>query len=49
VGATYNAGAENNPSWMQGHIYIIDFFLWFMAARGTRYKKPERKGSLLKG
>lgn len=37
-------GAENNPTWVQGHIYIIDFFLWFMASRGYTLQKTRKKG-----
>ena len=22
------------PSWIEGHVYVIDVFLWFMARRG---------------
>ena len=39
-----NEGADKNPSWVQGHIYIIDFFLWFMAARGYTLQKTRKKG-----
>ncbi len=39
-----NEGAENNPTWVQGHIYIIDFFLWFMASRGYTLQKTRKKG-----
>lgn len=36
-------GADKNPTWIQGHIYIIDFFLWFMAARGYTLQKTRKK------
>jgi hypothetical protein len=39
-----NEGSENNPSWVHGHIYTIDFFLWFMAARGYTLQKTRTKG-----
>ena len=38
-----NEGVENNPSWVNGHIYIIDFFLWFMASRGYTLQKTRTK------
>ena len=38
-----NEGGENNPTWVQGHIYIIDFFLWFMASRGYTLQKTRKK------
>lgn len=37
-------GADKNPNWIQGHIYIIDFFLWFMASRGYTLQKTRKKG-----
>lgn len=37
-------GADKNPNWVQGHIYIIDFFLWFMASRGYTLQKTRKKG-----
>ena len=36
-------GAENNPSWAQGQIYVIDWFLWFMASRGYTLQKTRKK------
>lgn len=38
-----NKGFEQIPSWVIGHIYIIDFFLWFMAARGYTLQKTRKK------
>lgn len=38
-----NEGAEDNPNWVKGHIYIIDFFLWFMASRGYTLQKNRAK------
>ena len=40
--------AENTPTWGQGHIYIIDFFLWFMASRGYTLQKTRKKGIVFK-
>lgn len=39
-----NEGADKNPSWVQGHIYIIDYFLWFMASRGYTLQKTRKNG-----
>ena len=39
-----NEGYENAPNWVNGHIYIIDFFLWFMASRGYTLQKTRKKG-----
>jgi hypothetical protein len=44
-----NEGCEKNPTWVQGHIYIIDFFLWFMASRGYTLQKTRKKGIEFKG
>lgn len=38
-----NEGADKNPSWSQGHVYIIDYFLWFMASRGYTLQKTRKK------
>lgn len=38
-----NKGCDNNPTWMNGHIYIIDFFLWFMASLGYTLQKTRKK------
>lgn len=39
-----NEGVESIPNWVNGHIYIIDFFLFFMAARGYKLQKIRKKG-----
>ena len=39
-----NEGSEHVPSWVSGHIYVIDFFLWFMASRGYTLQKTRKKG-----
>jgi len=31
------------PKWIQGHIYVIDWFLWFMASRGYTLQKSRKK------
>jgi len=36
-------GADENPSWVQGQIYVIDWFLWFMVQRGYTLQKCKRK------
>ena len=33
----------NMPSWMIGHQYVIDWFLWFMASRGYTLQKTRAK------
>lgn len=38
-----NDSAENMPSWTYGHIYVIDWFLWFMASRGYTLQKTRTK------
>lgn len=37
-------GAEDKPSWVNGQIYTIDWFLWFAASRGYTLQKCRRKG-----
>ncbi len=32
------------PSWVIGHQYTVDWFLWFMASRGYTLQKSRRKG-----
>jgi hypothetical protein len=39
-----NDGCENTPNWVDGHIYIIDFFLWFMASRGYTLQRTRKNG-----
>lgn len=36
-------GEKNMPNWMQGQIYVVDWFLWFMAARGYTLQKTRKK------
>lgn len=31
------------PNWATGHIYVIDWFLWFMATRGYTLQKSRKK------
>lgn len=31
------------PNWMLAHIYVIDFFLWFMARRGYTLQRCRAK------
>lgn len=37
------------PSWVIGHQYIIDWFLWFMASRGYTLQKTRKKNVEFKG
>jgi len=34
--------AEKKPNWIQGHTYIIDWFLWYMAGRGYTLQKSRK-------
>lgn len=34
---------EKRPTWIQGHIYVIDVFLWFMARRGYTLQRSRSK------
>lgn len=38
-----NDKAGEMPTWVQGHIYTIDWFLWFMASRGYTLQKSRKK------
>lgn len=31
-------------SWVQSHVYVVDFFLWFMARHGWTLQRTRRKG-----
>lgn len=31
-------------SWVQSHVYVVDFFLWFMARHGWTLQPTRRKG-----
>lgn len=31
------------PNWVQGHQYVIDWFLWYMASRGYTLQKSRKK------
>ena len=33
------------PSWIDGQVYVIDVFLWFMARRGYTLQRTRRKGN----
>lgn len=35
------------PNWVDGHVYVIDFFLWFMARRGYTLQKSHAKQPFL--
>lgn len=38
-----NEGAKDQPTWVQGQIYVIDWFLWYMASRGYTLQKTRKK------
>lgn len=31
--------ADEMPNWVQGHQYVVDWFLWYMASRGYTLQK----------
>lgn len=35
--------AGRMPSWVTSHIYVVDWFLWFMASRGYTLQKCRKK------
>lgn len=38
-------GDFKRPSWIEGHVYVVDMFLWFMARRGYTLQRTRRKGN----
>ena len=34
---------EDKPNWRDGHVYVIDWFLWYMARRGYTLQKTRKK------
>ena len=32
------------PTWIEGQVYVIDIFLWFMARRGWTMQRTRRRG-----
>tara|TARA_R110002153_G_C13332570_1_gene498433 strand:+ start:3527 stop:3829 length:303 start_codon:yes stop_codon:yes gene_type:complete len=38
-----NPSAKDAPNWVNGQIYTIDWFLWFMASRGYTLQKSRKK------
>ncbi len=41
----YQVDEESDPVpfWTKGHVYVIDWFLWFMASRGYTLQKTRKK------
>lgn len=35
---------DTRPDWVAAHIYTVDIFLWFMAARGYTLQRTRRQG-----
>jgi hypothetical protein len=33
------------PSWVAGHCYVVDVFLWFMARHGYTLQRTRRRGN----
>ena len=42
--AVQEKSLTKDVSWVAAHIYVIDFFLWFMARRGYTLQRTHRKG-----
>ena len=38
-----NESSDTAPNWADGHVYVIDWFLWFMASRGYTLQKIRKK------
>lgn len=38
-----SAAAKQMPSRVDGHCYVIDWFLWYMAGRGYTLQKSKKK------
>lgn len=36
-------GKDRMPSWLSSHIFVIDWFLWFMASRGYTLQKSRKR------
>jgi len=39
-----SSNASEMPNFVNGQIYVIDWFLWFMASRGYTLQKTRKKG-----
>lgn len=37
-----SAAPHNMPNWIAGHIYVVDWFLYFMARRGYTLQKSRQ-------
>jgi len=35
--------SESVPTWIQAHVFTIDWFLWYMASRGYTLQKSRKK------
>lgn len=38
-----NKNSDNKPNWVDGQIYVIDWFLWFMASHGYTLQKSRKR------
>ena len=38
-----NESAKDVPNWINGQIYVIDWFLWYMARRGYTLQKSRKR------
>jgi hypothetical protein len=34
---------QDAPNWVDGHTYVIDYFLWYMASRGYTLQKCRKQ------
>lgn len=41
--SSYDRMMTDLPNWVVAHIYVIDFFLWFMAKRGYTLQRSRAK------
>lgn len=39
---SFDRTLDDLPNWIAAHIYVIDFFLWFMALRGWTLQRSKR-------
>jgi len=42
-----NDQANQMPNWINGHCYVVDWFLWYMASRGYTLQKSRKQVSFL--
>lgn len=40
--SAYDRMMGDLPNWVEAHIYVVDFFLWFMARRGWTLQRSRQ-------